>query len=312
MSLRLEPIMPGFGAYASGLDLSRSLSEDVLNEVVNALDEYAVVIFRDQSLTSEQHIAFMRQLGPLDTLNQKALATIQTRLPHEEVSDISNVAVDGSVAPKGHPQTMMNIGNRIWHSDSSFMHFPWRYSALYAVTVTDSGGETQWADMRSAYDALSDEDKALAESMIVEHFAGHSRASLGPMDLSQTRPASEAPNAISFAPTRWPLVRTHAGSGRKLLFVTSAIREVIGMSLPEGRALIAEFLEHTTQREFVITHKWRPGDIAIWDNRSVLHRGKRFDLSKRREMRRVATIDDVGSLPIAEADRTRIYGQPLI
>lgn len=312
MALQFDPIGNGFGAYASGLDISKPVDEDDLHAFVSAMDKYAVLIFRDQELTPEAHIAFMSRLGPLDTLNQKALATIQTRLPYEEVSDISNVAADGKVAPKGHPQAMMNIGNRIWHSDSSFMPFPWRYSALYAVTVTETGGETQWADMRAAYDALSDEDKALAESMIVEHFAGHSRALLGPIDVSQARPASEAPNAVSFAPTRWPLVRTHAGSGRKLLFVTSAIREVVGMSLPEGRALIAEFLEHTTQREFVITHKWRPGDIAIWDNRATLHRGKRFDLSQRREMRRVATIDDVGSLPIAEEDRTKVYGQPLI
>lgn len=312
MSLIIDPVTPDFGAFISGIDLSAPLTDAAREEIVAALDRYAVVVFRGQSITPEQQIAFAARFGPLDTLNQKALNQIQARLPWQEVSDISNVDASGNVAAKDHPQAMMNIGNRIWHSDSSFMPFPWRYSALYAVTVTETGGETQWADMRAAYDALSDEDKALAESMIVEHFAGHSRALLGPIDVSQARPASEAPNAVSFAPTRWPLVRTHAGSGRKLLFVTSAIREVVGMSLPEGRALIAEFLEHTTQREFVITHKWRPGDIAIWDNRATLHRGKRFDLSQRREMRRVATIDDVGSLPIAEEDRTKIYGQPLI
>ena len=116
----------------------------------------------------------------------------------------------------------------------------------------------------------------------------------------------------AFPPVRWPLVRTHAGSGRKLLFVSSAIREVIGLSLPEGRQLIQELLEHATQREFVFTHTWHPGDVVMWDNRAVLHRGKRFDMSERREMRRVATVDDVPSLPVDEASRTKVFGQVCI
>lgn len=310
MSLIIDPVTPDFGAFISGIDLSAPLTDAAREEIVAALDRYAVVVFRGQSITPEQQIAFAARFGPLDTLNQKALNQIQARLPWQEVSDISNVDASGNVAAQDHPQAMMNIGNRMWHTDSSFMHFPWRYSMLYAVTVVEKGGETQWADLRAAYDALSDEDKALAESMVVEHFAGHSRAMLG-----QGRFAGAPQNGaavVGFEPSRWPLVRTHAGSGRKVLWVTTAIREVIGMSLPEGRALIAEFLEHATQRERVFSHQWRPGDLAIWDNRATIHRGKRFDMGERREMRRVATIDDVGSLPVAEVDKTQVYGQALI
>ncbi|HTH26926.1 MAG TPA: TauD/TfdA family dioxygenase [Sphingobium sp.] len=305
MALRIEPVTEDFAAFASGVDLGQPLDAETLGAFVAGMDRYAVMIFRDQSLTQTQQVALARQLGPPDTALDKVLRNFQTRMEYAEVSDISNVDMTGNVAPRDHRQAMMNIGNRIWHTDSSFMHYPWRYSILYAVTAVGRGGETQWADLRAAYDALDPEDKMMVEALVAEHFAGQSRALLGQTD------GSEAERSI-FPPVRWPLVRSHAGSGRKLLFVTSAIREIIGMSLPEGRALVAELLEHATQREFLFTHAWRPGDLAIWDNRAVIHRGKRFDMTERREMRRVATVDDVPSLPIADAERTRIYGQPCI
>jgi len=305
MAFHLEPVSESFVALASGIDLSKPQDPGTIQEIINGMDKYAVMVFRGQTLTQTEQIAFARQFGPADTRLDEIMRKIQTRMEYTEVSDISNVDASGKVATKDNRQAMMNIGNRIWHTDSSFMDYPWRYSMLYAVTAVSWGGETQWADLRAAYDALDARDQALVQDLVGEHYALQSRMTLGYTDSSQAE-------LELFPPVRWPLVRTHAGSGRKLLFVTNAIREIIGMSLPEGRQLIQDLLEHATQREFVYTHTWRPGDLVIWDNRAVLHRGRRFDMNERREMRRVATVDDIPSLPIDEASRTRVYGQPCI
>ena len=306
MPLRLDPVTEDFAAMARGVDLSRPVDDETLQAIVAAMDKYAVLVFRDQDLSQAAQLAFARQLGPLESAVAGMLRQYQSRMEYAEVSDISNVAVSGEVAAKDSEQAMMNIANRIWHTDASFMEFPWRYSLLYSVsTEVTRGGETEWCDLRAAYDALHPQDKALAGALIAEHYAGQSRAVLG---YSTGSPASRQ----AAPPVRWPLVRTHAGSGRTLLFVTHAIREIMGMSLPEGRALVQELIEHATQPRFVFSHSWRPGDLVIWDNRSTLHRGRRWDMTERREMRRVATIDDVRSLPISEAARTKVYGQPCI
>lgn len=305
MSLHLGPVTDGFVVEASGIDLSVPQDTEILRQIVAGMDRYAVMIFRDQSLTQTQQVAFARQMGPADTRLDEIMSKIQSRMEYAEVSDISNVDISGKIAAKDDRQAMMNIGNRIWHTDSSFMDYPWRYSMLYAVTAVFRGGETQWADLRAAYDALDYDDKSLIKDLIGEHYALQSRMALGYTDSS---PAE----LNMFPPVRWPLVRTHAGSGRKLLFVSNAIREIIGLSLPEGRQLIQDLLEHATQREFVHTHIWRPGDLVIWDNRAVLHRGRRFNMSERREMRRVATVDDIPSLAIDPGSRTTVYGRPCI
>lgn len=305
MPLDLYPYTTSFAAEARGLDLSKVQDFETLQEIVEGLDRYAVMIFRGQSLSQAEQVAFARQLGPADVKLDEIMRKIQTRMEYAEVSDISNVDMRGEVARKNDRQAMMNIGNRIWHSDSSYMEYPWRYSILYAVTAVSWGGETQWADLRAAYDALDARTKSLIQDMIGEHYALQSRMVLGYTDNS--------PAEIEmFPPTRWPLIRTHPASGRKVLFVTNAIREIIGLSLPEGRQLVQDLIEHATQAQFVHSHKWAPGDLVIWDNRAVLHRGRRFNMSERREMRRVATVDDVRSLKIDEEFRTKVYGQPCI
>lgn len=304
-TLTVRPIRESFVAEASGIDLRQSQDPETLRQIASALDKYAVLIFRNQALTQSEQVAFARQMGPPDTKLAEMMKYIQTRLDSPELSDISNVDANGNVADKSHRQAMMNIGNRIWHTDSSFMEYPYRYSMLYAVSAVSWGGHTQWADLRAAYDALEDRMKDLVSDLVAEHYAMQSRMILGDTDTSEAE-------LQMFPPVRWPLVRTHAGSHRTVLFVSSAIRAIVGMSLAEGRELVAELLEHATQREFVHTHQWQPNDFIIWDNRSVLHRGRRFDPTERREMRRVATVDDVRSLPIDDASRTEKYGQPAI
>jgi alpha-ketoglutarate-dependent 2,4-dichlorophenoxyacetate dioxygenase len=179
------------------------------------------------------------------------------------------------------------MATRLWHTDSSYKRPAAKYSLLYCSAIPEWGGETEFADMRAAYDALPDRLRAEAEGRSAEHYVHHSRATLG---------FAPSPEEIAGAipPVTWPLVRTHAGSGRKLLYIGAHATHVVGLSLPEGRVLLSDLLEHATQRQFVYRHAWRPGDLVMWDNRAVLHRGRRYDLAQRRDMRR-STVED--SLP---------------
>lgn len=305
MTLNVTPFTKTFAARIVDIDLRAPMTPSVHDQIVDLMDTYAVLVFPGQSLSQEEQVAFARQLGPADTRLDGLLGKIQSRLKSSEVSDISNVDSTGKVACTSSRQAMMNIGNRLWHTDSSFMDFPWRYSILYAVAAVSRGGETQWCDLRAACDALHPSLREEIEGLVAEHYALQSRMMLGYRD--------NTPEEVEFfPPVRWPLVRTHAGSGRSVLFVSTAIREIIGLSLPEGRQLTQDLLEHATQPRFVHTHSWTPGDLVIWDNRAVLHRGRRFDMTERREMRRVATVDDIQSLPVSADEKTKIYGQPCL
>jgi alpha-ketoglutarate-dependent 2,4-dichlorophenoxyacetate dioxygenase len=152
------------------------------------------------------------------------------------------------------------------------------------MVVPPRGGETEYADLRAAYDALPEDMKEEIAGLEAEHYALHSRLLLGDTSYSE-----EQKKAIP--PATWPLVRAHPGSGRKVLWVGIHATHVLGMTVPEGRMLLADLLEHATQREFVYRHQWRVGDLVMWDNRAVVHRGRRWDVSQRREMRRATTED---------------------
>ncbi len=289
MDLQVEPLGMDFVARVGGIDLSKSLSQHQVEELERAIWRYGVLIFPDQPLTLEQQVTFAAQFGPLDTgLQTKLMNKTATRLGHDAVTDISNVADDGQVADRLHKMALMNVGNAFWHSDSSYEHHPFRYSILAAVTAASWGGETQFADLRAAFDALDERTKALIADKNATFFSHNTRQLLGIED--------DEASLSAYPPVRWPMVRTHPGSGRKVLWVDSKVTEISGMSIPEGRALAHELLEHISQRERVYSHRWTPNDVIMWDNRSVLHRGRRFDLTERREMRRVSTKDDSSSL----------------
>ena len=279
--MRLRPILPGIGfaAEASGVDL-KSVSAPEAKAIEDAMDRYGVLVWRGQPLTEEQQIAFARNFGPLD-LGLKKARKNPDRHANDEIIDISNVSPEGGVYERGHAKIVSNLANQLWHSDSSFQKPAAKYSMLSAVVVPGEGGETEFADLRAAYDSLSEDLKKEIENRSAEHFAWHTRLWLGDT-------VSEAQREM-FPPVEWPLVRTHPGSGRKTLFVGVHCTRVPGMTLAEGRVLLADLLEHATQREFVYRHRWQPGDLVMWDNRCVLHRGRRFDLGARRELRRVTT-----------------------
>jgi alpha-ketoglutarate-dependent 2,4-dichlorophenoxyacetate dioxygenase len=287
MALTIEPLHPGFAAEASGLDLRQPIDAAAAAAIEAAMDRHAVLVFRDQPVDEEQQLAFTRWFGTLD-LGLKKLLRAPNRFKYEESIDISNVGIDGKVLGRNHRKQFSNIANQLWHSDSSFQQPPAKYSLLSAQVVPPRGGETEYADMRAAYDALPDDMKVRIDGLVAEHWALHSRIMLGDTGYTETQKAI-------IPPVRWPLVRTHPGSGRKTLFVGVHCREVLGLSLPEGRMLLLDLLEHATQRDFVYRHAWRVGDLVMWDNRCVLHRGRYFDPTVRRELRR-STTEDLASV----------------
>jgi len=284
MTLQLTPLHPQFAAEASGIDLRQPLDPAQLRAINDAMDRHAVLVWRDQPLSGQQQVTLAKSFGPLD-LGLKRLFKRPERLEDEHLLDISNVDVQGNVARRDSPKNLSNFANQLWHSDSSFQNPRATYSMLQGIVLPSWGGDTEFADLRAAYDALPERARAELEGLSAEHYALHTRILLG--DEAYT---DEQKKAI--APATWPLVQRHPGSGRKLLFVGVHAREVIGWPVAEGRMFLSDLLEHATQRQFVYTHKWRVGDLVMWDNRSTLHRGRRYDIAERRELRRT-TIEDV-------------------
>jgi alpha-ketoglutarate-dependent 2,4-dichlorophenoxyacetate dioxygenase len=283
MALHISQIHPIFVGEVTGVDLRQPLDPAVVMEIDAAMDRYAVLVVRDQPLDQEQQMVFARSFGPLD-LGLRKVKKQPHRFRYDELIDISNVDEKGRIADRNSGKIVSNIANQLWHSDSSFQRPAAKYSMLSAVVLPTRGGETEFADLRAAYDALSDELKAELEALEAEHYALHSRFLLGDSDYTE-----EQKNAIP--PVHWPIVRMHPGSKRKLLFVGVHARRIVGWPVAEGRMLLMDLLEHATQRDFVYSHKWRVGDLVMWDNRSTLHRGRRYSLSERRELRRATTED---------------------
>ncbi len=292
MTLTLKPLHPVFVAEASGVDLTRPLSRNDACAVNAAMNEVGVLVWRGQPLTAQQQIQFSTAFGPLD-IGLKRVFKRPERLEDERLIDISNVGFDGSVHKRDARQNLSNFANQLWHSDSSFMNPRGAYSMLHALVIPGWGGETQFADLRAAYDALDARTRELVADMKAEHYALHTRILLGD-DAYTDEQKKLMPPAI------WPIVDTHPGSGRKVLFVGVHARQILGMSTAESRLLLSDLLEHATQRERVYEHKWQVGDLVMWDNRATLHRGRRFDLHERRELRRT-TVNDTPEAMLAVA-----------
>jgi alpha-ketoglutarate-dependent 2,4-dichlorophenoxyacetate dioxygenase len=291
MGLQLTPLGPVFAAQVNDVDLTQPLDPKLVEELIVALDQYGVLLFRGQMLSQEQLVKFGSQFGNLDSLLQKNLMdNIQKRLKYDTLTDISNVDEKGNVADPKHRQSLMNIVNRTWHSDGSFARVPKRYSILSAVAVVKHGGQTEYADMRAGYDTLDQPTKDLIADKVGEWWAFFPSEQLGLENYQEKEKAA-------YPPVRWPLVRVHPTTGRRVLWCDTKVRQIFGMEMSEGRQLVQDLIEHTTQRERVYSHTWQVGDLIIADNRSVLHRGRRFDRSERREMRRAETLDDSVSLP---------------
>lgn len=285
MKLAVSPLHPVFAAEVTGLDLRMPQSPDLVAAIDDAMNQYAVVVVRDQHLDDDQQMAFSRAMGPLETAPAVVNQHLH-RLKHKQMVDISNLDVDGSVIAADDRRRMFNLGNLLWHSDSSFKSTPAKYSMLHARVIPPVGGETEFADMRAAYDALSDEQKAAVNPLVCDHSLIYSRALLG---FEAFTPEERE----QFAPVPQRLVRRHQGSGRRCLYLSAHIGTIHGWQRPEAMAFIRELMEHATQPRFVYRHAWRVNDLVIWDNRATMHRARPFDDRKYlRDLRRT-TLEDV-------------------
>ena len=291
MPLQLKPVQPGFVAEASGIDLTQPLSATEVRAVNAAMNEHAVLVWRGQPLTAQQQINFTKSFGPLD-IGLKRVFKRPERLEDERLIDISNVDAQGQVQRRDSPRNLSNFANQRWHSDSSFMNPRAAYSMLHALVLPGWGGNTEFADLRAAWDALPVRTQQELQGLQAEHFALHTRILLGD-DAYTDDQKKEIPPAI------WPLADVHPGSGRKVLFVGVHARQILGWPVAESRMFLLDLLEHATQRQFVYSHQWQVGDLVIWDNRSTLHRGRRFDLTERRELRRTTVNDSPEAMLLA-------------
>ncbi len=282
MPLTFEPVNEDFVAVATGIDLCAGIDADIAAAIEAAMDRYAVLVWPDQPLDDDGHMTFAKHFGPLDEglLN---VTKKKNRFKHEGFVDIANVGADGAVMERDNPAITSSIANQFWHSDSSFMPKVATYSMLSAQVIPAEGGDTEFADLRAAYDALPADLKTEVENLVGQHHALHSRTMLGNVYTDEQMAA--------LPPADWPLVRTHPGSGRTILFVCIHIARIHGMSVPEARMLVSELIEHATQPQFVYRHRWSPGDLVMWDNRCTLHRGRRWDLAERRELRRATVLE---------------------
>jgi alpha-ketoglutarate-dependent 2,4-dichlorophenoxyacetate dioxygenase len=293
MAVSIRQIHPIFAGEVSGVDLRAPLLRNDVMAIEAGMDRYAVLVFHDQNITDEQQISFTRNFGEIEDS-----AGGHVTKPHEKrlnplMNDVSNLGHDNKPLGRDDRRRLFNLGNQLWHSDSSFRAIPAKYSLLSGRVVAKKGGNTEFADMRAAYDALDEETKALVEDLVCEHSLLYSRGLLG----FTATPEEEA----MFRPVRQRLVRTHPVTGRKSLYLASHAGTIVGWPVPEARALLRDLTEHATQPQFVHVHQWRQYDLVIWDNRRTMHRVRRFDESEIRDMRRTTVAGDAPTIEQVEA-----------
>jgi alpha-ketoglutarate-dependent 2,4-dichlorophenoxyacetate dioxygenase len=284
MTLQFRPLHPTFVAEVSPVDLRQADDAATLDEIRTGMDTYAVLVFREQPLTDDQQLAFAQRLdGQLHAKTGTAALGLN-RLGNDALVDISNLDERGEISGPDNRRRAYGLGNRLWHTDASFQDPAGRYSMLSAKVVPPAGADTEYADMRAAYDALPAETKARLEGLRAHHSIAYSRQTLG-FEFSPEE-AGRLEGAIH------PLVRVIPRSGRRSLYLASHASRIVDWPLPEGRLLLRDLIEHATQPQFVYRHRWAVGDLVIWDNRATMHRARPFeDTTHRRELRRVTTLD---------------------
>jgi alpha-ketoglutarate-dependent 2,4-dichlorophenoxyacetate dioxygenase len=285
MSLSIRQIHPVFVGEVSGIDIAQPLSPDEVAAIEAGMDRHAVLVFHDQKITDEQQMAYSQNFGKLEDARGGNITKPEDKRLQTGMNDVSNLGKDGRPLARESRERLFNLGNMLWHSDSSFRPIPAKYSLLSARVVNPVGGNTEFADMRAAYDALDGATKALIEDLVCEHSLMYSRGALGMLDYSEEERAM-------FRPVRQRLVRTHPVTGRKSLYLSSHAGAIVGMPTPEARILLRDLNEHATQPRFVYVHTWRTWDLVMWDNRQMMHRVRRYEESQPRDMRRTTVAGD--------------------
>jgi alpha-ketoglutarate-dependent 2,4-dichlorophenoxyacetate dioxygenase len=287
MTMSVRPIdaqKPDFVGEVDGIDLSRCPEETEIAAIHAAMNRFAVLVFHDQRLDDEQQLQFSRMLGS-PALDDGDLRQGAERRLSLELADISNLDRNSRVMGRDDRRRLFTLGNLLWHSDRSFAATPAMYSILSARVIPSAGGNTEFADMRAAYDALDDETKTLVDDLVCEHSQMYSRGEIGFTEFSEEE-------RTKLAPVQQRLARRHPVTGRRSLFLSSHAGSIVDWPVPEARALLRDLTEHATQRDFTYAHTWRPFDLVMWDNRVTMHRGRRFDATQVRDLRRT-TLSDI-------------------
>jgi alpha-ketoglutarate-dependent 2,4-dichlorophenoxyacetate dioxygenase len=291
VAVTIKPLHPVFAGEVSGVDLRQPISRADAKAIDDGMNRYAVLVFHGQDITDEQQIAFSKNFGALEVSSRPG--TIRKREDNRlgaGIADLSNLDKHGKVISADDRNWFFKLGDRLWHSDSSFREVPAKFSMLSGRVLPSWGGNTEFADMRAAYDALDARTKAEIEDLVCEHSLLYSRGAIGFTEFTPEEIAN-------FRPVRQRLVRVHPATGRKSLFLSSHAGAIEGWSIPEARAFLRELTEHATQRQFVHAHVWRQHDLVIWDNRATMHRACRFDRNEVRDMRRTTLA---GEAPTVE------------
>ena len=294
MPVQIRPLHPLFVGEVSGVDIAKPLTAADVAALEAGMDKYAVLVFHGQNITDAQQMAFSQNFGPLEDSRGGNVTKPEDKRLGTGMNDVSNLGKDGKPLARDSRQRLFNLGNSLWHSDSSFRATPAKYSLLSARIVNKKGGNTEFADMRAAYDALDDETRREIEPLVCEHSLMYSRGSLGFTDYTDEEQRA-------FKPVRQRLVRTHPVTGRKSLYLSSHAGNIVGWLVPESRDFLRDLNEHATQRELVYTHRWRQYDLVMWDNRQTMHRVRRFDESQPRDMRRTTVAGETMTAEQAEA-----------
>jgi alpha-ketoglutarate-dependent 2,4-dichlorophenoxyacetate dioxygenase len=290
MAISIQPIHPGFAAEVTGVDCCKPLSPAETASIEAGMDQSAVLVFHDQPLTDQQQIDFTRHFGELEGYNTPG----HIRKQHDSrlgagIADFSNLDKSGKIMSDQDRVWFFKLGDRLWHSDSSFRPIPARYSLLSGRVLPSWGADTEFADMRAAYDALDARTKNEVEDLVCEHSLMFSREAIG---FAEFTPEERE----AFRPVRQRLVRIHPVTGRKSLFLSSHAGTILGWTIPEARVFLRDLTEFATQERFVYSHRWRVGDLVIWDNRTTMHRARRFDRSEIRDVRRTTLAGDVATI----------------
>lgn len=284
----LDPANPEFGAEVTGVDISGGVSATEAQAIEKSINRFGVLVFRNQVINDEQQFAFSENFGPMELATGDVTAHTDRRLSMK-VNDISNLDKDGKVLQRDDRARLFGLGNMLWHSDSSFKTVPARYSLLSARVIPEQGGNTQFADMRAAWDALDTDLQEECKTLTCQHSQLFSRASLGFEDFTETQ-------IQQWQPVEQRLVRKHPHTGRHSLFLSSHIGGINGWPVPEARMYIRDLTEHATQTQFVYTHHWQPWDLVMWDNRATMHRARRYDHTQPRDLHRTTVSDELSSL----------------
>ena len=286
MSITIRQLHPVFVGEVDGIDLRQPLTPDEISTIEAGMDQYAVLVFHDQAINDDQQLAFSCNFGTIEPAIGGNVMKDQERRLRLEFADVSNLDRNQRLLGRNDRNRLFNLANRLWHSDSSYRAIPAKYSLLSGRVIPSAGGNTEFADMRAAYDALDDAGKAEIEDLICEHSLMHSRGLLGFSDWSEAE-------RKTFAPVRQRLVRTHPVTGRKSLYLSSHAGSIVGWPVPEARAFLRDLIEHATQPQFVYSHQWRQHDLLMWDNRQTMHRVRRFnETAEARDVRRTTIAGD--------------------